>query len=261
MLNLIKANFYLLKKSGTVKLLFLLSLVSALVMAGISHNMATSEVSQQVAGIGSFFADFQMVSLLGIIIASSLICSDFQSKIVQDSISCGNSRMNIIISKTIVYAISIGIILLPYVVISFIGFCTGSDFQAFLPSTFLNLMANEGDYSLSVSVFFKILALFIGVFTLYVGELSISVLLGYTLRKPAAVIGVGYIINLFLAKLSTVDGIKDILAYTPFGLEFFGKLELGCSIMDIIKPIIISLVFIVVVVFITNIIFKKSEVK
>lgn len=260
MINLIKANFYMLKKSMAFKVLILLSFVSALIMTIISNKMATENLSQDIINIGSLFADFQMISLLVILISSSFICSDFQSKTIQDAIACGNSRLNIIISKSIVYAFAVGILVLPYGLVSFIAFCTGYDYVAYLPSVFLNLMSNEGDYALCLSVILKIIAIFLTIFTVYAGQLSICIFLGFTFRKPTIVIAGGYFLSILMAKLVSVNGIKDVLAYTPFGVDYY-SITLSGDALDFIKPVIISIIFIVIMVLITYCLFRKSEVK
>ena len=116
MFNLIKADLYKMRKTKSIKILFLLCCISSTLMSVISYQLTNVNLSHDIIGIGSFFTDFQMISLVSVIFISLFICNDFDNKTIHDSISTGYSRSSIIICKTITYFISILIFLLPYVI-------------------------------------------------------------------------------------------------------------------------------------------------
>ena len=64
MFNLIKADLYKMRKTKSIKILFLLSCISATLMSVISYQLTNVNLSHDIIGIGSFFTDFQMISLL-----------------------------------------------------------------------------------------------------------------------------------------------------------------------------------------------------
>ena len=107
MFNLIKADLYKMRKTKSIKILFLLCCISATLMSVISYQLTNGNLSHDIIGIGSFFTDFQMISLVSVIFISLFICNDFDNKTIHDSISTGYSRSSIIICKTITYFISI----------------------------------------------------------------------------------------------------------------------------------------------------------
>ena len=109
MFNLIKADLYKMRKTKSIKILFLLCCISSTLMSVISYQLTNVNLSHDIIGIGSFFTDFQMISLVSVIFISLFICNDFDNKTIHDSISTGYSRSSIIICKTITYFINFNI--------------------------------------------------------------------------------------------------------------------------------------------------------
>lgn len=260
MYNLIQADLFKLRKSLSIKILFLLSCMAGIGMAYMSYFMTKNDLGKDLIGIASLLADFQMMGLIGSITCATFICGDFENKTIHDAISSGSSRKTLILSKAFVYFLVIGLMIIPYVIVAIVGFCSKMDFTPFLPSVFLNIMANEGDLTLTAPVFLKIIALSFSSLSIYLGQLSISFLLAFIIKKPIAVIGISYGINAALPKLATIPGLKDILSFTPLGIDY-ATLTLKADILTIIKPILFSVIFIAIIIAITNKLFKKAEIK
>ena len=70
MFNLIKADLYKMRKTKSIKILFLLCCISATLMSVISYQLTNGNLSHDIIGIGSFFTDFQMISLVSVIFIS-----------------------------------------------------------------------------------------------------------------------------------------------------------------------------------------------
>lgn len=260
MFNLIRADLYKLGKSKAIKILFLISCFAAGAMTVISYFMTQKTVSGDLVGIGSLFTDFQMMTLLGSIIASSYICGDFENKTIQDAISCGTSRGTVILSKAIVYFIAVALMILPYSIFTGFAFVSGYEFTPFLPSVFLLTMANESGVTFSIPVLFKFLILMFTTVVIYGGQLSICVLMAFAFRKSVPVIGITYAISFSSVRLMSIPVCKTVLSYTPFGVEFT-DLTLNAEMGAYIKAIAISIIFISFILAITYLLFRKSEVK
>ena len=107
MINLIRADLFKMRKSNSIKILFLLCCISAFIMYEVCKELSKGNLGSDIVGFGSFVTDFQMISLVSVIFISIFICNDFDNKTIQDSISTGHSRASILICKTISYYISI----------------------------------------------------------------------------------------------------------------------------------------------------------
>lgn len=260
MFNLIKADLYKMRKTKSIKILFLLCCISATLMSVISYQLANVNLSHDIIGIGSFFTDFQMISLVSVIFISLFICNDFDNKTIHDSISTGYSRSSIIICKTITYFISILIFLLPYVIAAIVGMCSNYSFETFLPSVFQNIMKNENGTAFDFNIFLKIIAIWFTMAIVYASQISISIFLAFSIRKSVIVISLGYIFNAAIAQIINIDAASDFFSKTPFGVDY-SKLTLNADSSVFFNFIGISLVFLVIMMLLSYLFFRKAEIK
>lgn len=258
MFNLIKSDLFKIRKSMGVKILFIISIVAAVAMTIVSNGIATGNMGTESMGIGSLFADIQMMSLFGSVLSGIFICNDFDSKTINDAISSGYSRTAIVISKTITFMIITFFLMLPYVAAAFIALGSGIEFKAFIPSVFLQIMASGK--ALDGAVILKSIAIMATMFIVYASQSVMFIFFGFTFRKPAVAIAVGYIMALIVAKLNSIEAVVKFMKYTPLGYEFT-KFTLDAEAGVFGKGIVISVIFVVVITFITSAVFRKSEIK
>jgi ABC-2 type transport system permease protein len=261
MLNLIQADLYKLYKSMAIKILFGITTVSALLMTMIAYQVAQGNMDKNMTGIGFMLSDVNMMSILGAVVAGILICGDFDSKGIQDAISSGSSRASIIVSKTIVFSISILFILLPYIIATIVALCTGSKFSMGSNGVgLLNLMTSGSSVSNAGKLIVVVLALAI----VYGAQLSICVPLAFTLKKPVFVVAIFYGITILCAQLIGLKGsskvFDNIFACTPYGGKY-SFITLSTDSGDIIKAITVSLIFTILMAVITYCAFRRTEIK
>ena len=96
MYNLILADLFKLRKSMTIKVLFIITIVSSVIMAMMAHMISQGKINSNMSGIGFMFSDVNMIGILGAVIAGVFICGDFDNKIINDAITNGCSRFAII---------------------------------------------------------------------------------------------------------------------------------------------------------------------
>jgi len=253
MFNLIKADLYKMRKTKSIKILFLLCCISATLMSVISYQLTNGNLSHDIIGIGSFFTDFQMISLVSVIFISLFICNDFDNKTIHDSISTGYSRSSIIICKTIIF-------LLPDVIAAIVGMCSNYSFETFLPSVFQNIMKNENGTAFDFNIFLKIIAIWFTMAIVYASQISISIFLAFSIRKSVIVISLGYIFNAAIAQIINIDAASDFFSKTPFGVDY-SKLTLNANASVFFNFIGISLVFLVIMMLLSYLFFRKAEIK
>ncbi|MBU3093708.1 ABC transporter permease [Clostridium sp. CF011] len=265
MYNLIRANLFKLRKSMAIKILFVITTVSALAMAVMAYLIPQGKIDASMTGMGFLFSDINMISILGAVLAGVFICGDFDNKTIHDAIANGYSRGTVIVSKATVFCCAIAFLLLPYAIIICIALSTGSKFSMGKVAVgFLHILTSEAGIAFSASEIWKLLVVMLTLMIIYAAQLSVCVPLAFVLKKPVLVVAIYYVFTIFCAQLvglrgnSTVfDGIFDC---TPFGGNYtFITLDSGAG--EIFKAISVSLIFIFVMIAVTYSAFRKSEIK
>lgn len=262
MFNLIRADLYSIRKSKVIKILFCIVSVCSITMAVVSHLMAVGKVSLDSAGNASALGEPMMMSLIGAVLAGVFICGDFENKTIHDAISCGSGRRTIIVSKAISYFIVIAFMMIPYFVVTIIGVCMDFEYTLYMRSSFLGILSNVSSIEVASQMIFKILAITLTLMLVYASQMSICVALSFLIRKSILTVGICFgiplLINLIMGLGNNVQILADFFSYTPFTM---GYITLDAAASDFIKPIVVSIGFIIVLLAITYSGFRKSEVK
>ncbi|GAA0379569.1 ABC transporter permease [Bacillus horti] len=262
--NLMRADLFKLSKLWSIKILIGILFISAILMTMISYSVAQGDAGQELGGLGALFSDLQMMSLIGSIIAGIFIVGDFKNKTIHDAISTGSSRGTLIAGKTMVYFILVALMILPYALITSMAiFTTDHSYAVLVPSAFLNLLATSTGIEVTALEVLKMIAIFLTVIIVYAGQLSIAVWIAFVLRKTVLVILIGYGVSILSGQLrslgDSVPMVEKILAFTPYGFDLT-LLTLDAEVGVFFKGITISLVFIAIILTLTYVGFKKSEI-
>lgn len=263
MLNLIHADLYKLRKSTGAKICFIITCICAVAFVYVAHCIAIGKLSSNVSGSASGLADPMLIWLFGSLMAGILVCSDFETKTIHGAVSCG--RINIVISKALVYFIIIILLVLPYMLVTIVGFCSGEKFGTpFVGSVFLGILANGSGLTVTVTTICKIIVVSLVEMILYTAELSICLPLAFKIRKPIVVMAIGFsfgfLANLIIMALQDVPVLKYVIKNTPyyFGLNI---ITVKTAAGTLLKVTIISIVFFTIMVAITHLLFRRSEIK
>lgn len=265
MINLIQADLYKLRKSTTIKILFIVTSLCAIIMTTFAYLIPQGKISESYTGLGFLFSDVNIMSILGAAVAGIFICGDFDNRTIHDAIASGCSRIAIICSKAITFFVAIILLLLPYGIVTAISLFSGANFgMNSVGVGFLHMLALDSQTVLDLPVLFKMIAVTLTLILTYVAQLSLCVPLALLCKKPVIVIVIYYAFTIFTAQLYNLKNISQVLkklaSYTPYaGNHIF--LTLDSQANNFAKTIIVCLVFIVVMITITYSIFRKSEVK
>lgn len=260
MINLIHAEFYKLRKSTSLKVCFLITTICAIVLGFLANGIAKGEVDMPTSSL-SGLSDIFIMSVVGTLMASILVCSDFESKNIHDAISCG--RRSIVLSKAIAFVYVIAILVLPYALVGFVGFLTKGTYSDALPySTYLTLMANTKGAAVDAENIAKSIEVLLISAVLYAARFSFCLPLAFKIRKAIVVtvagVVLGFLSDFFVTLLSKVPVLETILDYTPFSYQM---LRLDMSQGELLKVLGISIVFLGLMIWLTNVLFKKDEIK
>lgn len=257
MLDLIKADIYKMTKSSLIKIVFVLSVLSASLMFLFAHLMATGDMDIQNTGIMSLFADSQIFTLFGCVIIGMFLCNDFEYKIIENAISSGHKRSTVVFSKMLSLVMLVTIITLPYIIAIIFSVCTNLEMIVYMPTAYLTIanLAIEGTDIMSI-IAFIILAILT-----YSAQLSIGVFIMFLVKKPVIVIALSYITILLLGPVLGLNEItKNIMAYTPFGIDYT-SLAVNFELVNLMKSCSIGIIFILTFTFLSMLVFRKCEIK
>jgi ABC-2 type transport system permease protein len=265
MYNLIRADFFKMRKSATIKILFAIACLYAAAMVVISYMIEHGKLSTSMSGIGFLLSDVDVISILGGVCAGVFICGDFDNKTIHDAIAGGCGRFSVIISKATVFICSVVVLLVPYAIAVGVALGTGSKFSLSTPGLgFLNLLMAEGGTGFSVLQGWGLFGIILLLLLVYAAQLSLCVPLAFVFKKPVAVIAVFYALSILCGQLAGLEKssklFNDIFACTPFGGNY-ALLTLGAGAGDVCKAIAVSVVFITVMLAATYTAFRKAEIK
>lgn len=265
MINLIRADLFKMYKSGMIKILFLITLCCAGLMALMAHMISQGNLSVSMSGITFMFADTNMMSILGAMIAGVFICGDFDNKTIHSAISSGHSRGTVIIAKSIVFMVANLVLLLPYAIITSVVTGMGLGFDMGGASVGFSYMLTTTVFeSGSAMLFMKQIAAVLVLILVIVSQLCLCVPLAILIRKPVLVIAIYYGFSILSGQLMLLSKnslvLDKLISFTPYaGSHPF--ITVQSPVLDFIKAISVSVLFIIIMIAITFSIFRKSDIK
>ena len=265
MLNLIFAEFYKLKRSKGIKLCFGFTVICSISMAIISHNVAIGKLNLSISGSASGLSEVVIMSLIGSIMTGILVCNDFETKTIHDEIIGGNGRKSIVYSKAIVFSICIALLLLPYIVVTFIGCSSDLEFSKLAGSSgFMNIIVENKSLDFSAFNVGRILLISITLIIVYIGRISLFIPIAFKSRKPMIVMSVGFglstLVDIFIGLLGDISGVSKIILLTPYSREYL-LISMETEFTMILKAMVVNIIFTIIMIYITYKIFRKSEIK
>ncbi|MER1999508.1 MAG: hypothetical protein ABS882_07015 [Lysinibacillus sp.] len=254
MYNLVMSNMYKGMKSRTVRTLLIVSTLFAAVTIFLSNLVASGKASAEIANLTFLFSDASMLAILGAMLATALIGSEFESKLFHHTIIAGYTRLQIVIGKAITYWLFLVVIISPYTLFNALAIVLDWSIDLEMPTAGYMFISTMDE-----TVGARLLLLVV-MTAIYVGQLSLAILLAFTLKRAMLIIPVFYIVSALTAQVSlyreSLPVLNDILSVTPFSGKF-----ISLSIDDSVQAILVSLLFMVIIVAFTYVTFRKVEIK
>lgn len=115
MINMVKLEIYKLKRLNLFKILLLFVIVISILSAFSALNL-TGENGERLTGRLQYAENFHDIAMLLVnaIFAGVYIGSDFSNRTIQSQISRGQTRKNIVMSKTISFILATNVIIVLY---------------------------------------------------------------------------------------------------------------------------------------------------
>ena len=265
MLNLYLADLYKMRKSAAMKILFGIAAVCAAAVPVMAFLISQGKLSRGLSGINFLLSDASMVNILGAVIAGIFICGDFDNRSIHEAVANGSSRFSVVLGKAAFFITAMLIIMLPYAAATLIGLGTGAGFSMGSSSVgFIHLLTAKGGKALTASETGKLIAVLITLAVVYTAQKSVCLLFAMAVKKPVVVVALSYTLAIFTAQLQMLKSSSKvfarIFACTPFGSNY-SLLTLSASAQDLAKAVAVSVIFTGVMVLLTYLTFRKSEIR
>lgn len=249
MLNLIKLEFYKLRKQRIFKIILIAVIAISAFSAYSEIRLLTADglLGSGKAGYANAFQDIFML-FISAIFAGFYLGSDFSNKTIQSQLSQGHSRFEVLISKALVFFVGTSMIMLLYPI------------TVSLIHTF---KYGWGEPFAVASLLYILRVAFFGV-VLNIGTTSVFVLIAFLCRDiPKTICFCLAFPVLFSAISSTLGGIPAIGTV----LRLTTLAQLTNIVGNTIPPTTVLTVFlsagvtVIIIISICNFLFAKAEIK
>lgn len=261
MANLLRADLFRLRHSTGVLVCLIVAVASAAGYVYLSHAMATGALDASAANSASVVSDVMIVNLLGSLLVGLLVSHDFETKAIHDAL-LASSRATFVAAKAVMAAGLVMALVAPYGIAALVGFVSGGEFALFLPTPFLDVVANEAGLAVDAGSIASVVAVAAVTSLRYAALLSICVPLAFALRKPVAVMAIGFawgFVADFLVSLTDDSAvIGPLVALTPYAPRHIPALASGGA--DLVATAGVSVVFIAVMAAVTQLFFRRSDI-
>lgn len=247
MSNLFKIEFYKLKKSKMFYFFGFLVLLQVLVIYLFVPSIKLKSGKETLSYM-LFIQNHLSLNIIMGIFAADFIVTEFSSGYIKNLIAYGHKRVNIFISKIIVYFIGI-------IIISFIG--------TILATVINTVKSGYGEtFNLKSIIFIINMSFIVMLIQLAVG--SVSVLVAFASRNLNVAIGIVVAID-FINRIGNAMAMDNPTMKLIFEHSIFSQSAIVCDnnagALDFFRAIILSCVTIFVSLILANYIFKRVEIK
>ncbi|WP_114853238.1 hypothetical protein [Brachybacterium sp. YJGR34] len=256
MINQLRADLYVLRHSGTAALCLLAAVLAATGYTALQHSLAVGDLSANAASGVQGLSDILLVSLLGPLLYGVVVSQPFETRSVHDAL-LSSGRGAFIASTTLIGALLVTALSLPYGVAVLIGRATGAEFAAALPTAFSQLLAAESAGAGTI------IAVTLASALLMAAKLAVCLPLAILVKRPLVVMAAGFlwsfVADLLAGALDDIPGLEALLRLTPFSAERLPGVE--SSAAELWTTLAVSAVFIALMGVVSWLLFRRADVK
>ena len=260
MINQLRADLYVLRHSSTAVLCLLGAAVCAALYTWLQHSLAIGNLSPASANGVQGLSDILLISLLGPLLYGVVLSQPFATKSVHNAL-LASGRGAFVASKTVIAALLVASLSLPYGLAVLVGRATGAEFTPAIPTTFSTALAEGGD--LTAGTTWSIVALTLTSALLTAAKLAVCLPLAIWLQRPLVVMAVGFVwsflADLLASTVADVDGLDALIRLTPFAQEHLPMPS--SSGAALLGSVAVSVAFIALMGFASWLLFRRSDVK
>lgn len=260
MINQLRADLFVLTHSSLAWLCLLASTAAAALYTWLQHSLAMGDLSSNAANGVQGLSDIVLVSLLGPLLYGVIVAQPFDTKSVHNAL-LGSGRAAFVAAKTVVAALLVTALSLPYAAGVLVGRATEADFAPAIPTAFSLMLAEAGE--LTGSEAGSILAVSVTTAIVTAAKLAVCLPLAIWWKRPLVVMAAGFVwsflADLLAGELSESEGIDALVRLTPFALEHMPAADSSGG--ELLGALAASAAFIALMGLVSWLIFRRADVK
>lgn len=256
MVNLLRADLYMLRRTPAVALCLLVCAVAAGIHVWLMHLLAADALDPAAANGVSVLSDAMLVGLLGSLLVGTVVARPFENKSVHDAL-LGAGRGPFVASRAVVATGAVTLLAVPYGVAALVALGSDAAFTAAVPTSFSVLATGAEDLSTATVARVAVITVVTGL--LYAGKLAVCLPLAFRLR-PVVVMAAGFTWS-FVGDLvfRDVEGLGAFARLTPFAEEY--NLTMSSTAGDVVAATGVSVGAVAAMGGLAYLMFRKADVK
>lgn len=260
MINQLRADLFVLRHSALAGLCLLVCGLAAALYTWLQHSLAAGDLTANAASGVQGLSDIVLVSLLGPLLYGVLVSQPFDTKSVHNAL-LGSGRGAFVAAKTVVGALLVSALSLPYGIGVMVGRATQVEFAPAIPTAFSQLLAESGE--LTGSEFGSILAISLTSAILMAAKLAVCLPLAVWLQRPLVVMAIGFVwsfvVDLLAGTAADIEGVDALVRLTPFSADHTPGPDATSG--DLLAALAVSVVFIAVMGVVSWAVLRRSDIK
>lgn len=260
MINQTRADLYWLRHSTGALIVLLACTVAAAGYMWLQHLLAAGDLSAAAANGVAGLSDIMLVYLLGALLVGMIVAAPFENKSVHAAVLAA-PRSAFTAAKVVVAPLAIIAITIPYGIAATVARSTGLEFVPAIPTAFALIAADPSALDAAAVGEIGVLTLVSGL--QYAARLAVCIPLAFLIRKPIAVMAIGFawnfVADVIASAVADVPGL-DVLAWlTPYSVDH--TVVPGTAAGDLLVSSAVSLGFIAAMGVLAWLLFRRSDVK
>lgn len=259
MVNLLRADLYMLRRTPAVALCLLVCAVAAGLHVWLMHLLAADALDPAAANGVPALSDAMLVGLLGPLLVGTVVARPFETKSVHDAL-LGAGRGPFVASRAVVAVGAVILLAVPYGVAALVALGSDAAFTAAVPTSFSVLAAGPKDPSTATVARVAVITVVTGL--VYAGKLAICLPLAFRLR-PVVVMAAGFTWSfagdLVFSSLRDVEGLGALARLTPFAEEY--NVTMSSTVGDMVAATGVSVGAVAAMGGLAYLMFRKADVK
>ncbi|MFC7455967.1 hypothetical protein ACFQS2_02060 [Brachybacterium sp. GCM10030267] len=260
MTNQLRADLYVLRHSPTAALCLVAAAIAAALYTWLQHQLAVGDLGAASANGVQGLSDILLISLLGPLLYGITISQPFETKSVHNAL-LASGRGAFVASKTVIAALLVASLSLPYGLAVLVGRATGAEFAPAIPTAFSLALTESGE--LTSEALSSVIAITLTSAILTAAKLAVCLPLAIWLQRPLVVMAAGFVwsfvADLLASTAADVDGLDALVRLTPFSAEHSPGPD--SSGAEMLAAVAVSIVFIALMGAVTWLIFRRADVK
>lgn len=260
MINQLRADLFVLTRSSLAWLCLLASTAAAALYTWLQHSLAIGGLSANAANGVQGLSDIVLVSLLGPLLYGVIVAQPFETKSVHNAL-LGSGRGAFVAAKTVVAALLVTALSLPYAAGVLVGRAIDAEFAPAIPTAFSLMLAETGE--LTGAEAGSLLAISVTTAVLTAAKLAVCLPLAFWLKRPLVVMAIGFVwsfvADLLAGTAADVEGLDVLVRLTPFSAEHAPGP--GTESSDLLAAAAVSVVFIAVMGVVSWVVLRRSDIK